>query len=185
MQQTYDYFKELVEQLNVLKPEFPRQYAVPGVPEFRSLRWDGGRAHGFRGTQVGAQLARLERVALNYVLSGGGPIRLEREYPASDRLKTLLNDYKIAFTAKEQYNARGSLERVNFEVPLTVDAGLQLTAKLDEGKIQINATHIGGFGVMRRLLAPEAITQAALHELSGFILGETSGRLPRLLQGGE
>lgn len=32
LQQTYEYFKELVEQLNVLKPEF------------RSLCWDGGRA---------------------------------------------------------------------------------------------------------------------------------------------
>lgn len=110
---------------------------------------------------------------------------MDREYPASDRLKTLLNDYKIAFSSEEVRNARGSLERVRLEIPLTVDASLQLTAKFDEGKIQINANHIAGFGTMQRLVAPEVITHATLNELSGFILGETIGQLPRLLQGGD
>ncbi len=173
LRQTYAYFKELVEQLNVLKPEFPRQYAIAGVPEFGGLSWGGGRADSFYVRTTVAKDQRLERVSLNFVLSGGAPIQLEREFPASDRLKRLLSDSKIEFTAREVYNARGSLESVRFELPRAVDASVQLTARYESGKIQLNTTHIAGFGVMQRLVAPEAIDEASLNELSGFILGET------------
>lgn len=183
LRQTYAYFKELVEQLNVVKPAFPKQYAIAGVPEFGGLSWDGGRADCFFTRETAIKRERMERVSLNFVLSGGDPIQLEREYPASDRLKSLLTDSKVTFTAREVYNARGSLERVKFEVPRTVDASVQLTARFETGKIQLNTTHIAGFGAMQRMVSPEAISEASLNEFSGFILGETRAQMPQLLQG--
>jgi hypothetical protein len=184
LRRTYAYFKELVEQLNVVKPAFPKQYAIAGVPEFGGLSWGGGRAECFFSRETLIKRERMERVSLNFALSGGEPIQLDREYPASDRLKRLLDDSKVPYTKREVYNARGSLERVKFEVPRTVDASVQLTARFETGKIQLNTTHVAGFGAMQRLVAPEAISEASLNELSGFILGEIRAQMPLLLQGG-
>jgi hypothetical protein len=172
LRQTYEYFKELVAQLNVVKPEFPTQYAIAGVPEFRGLSWSKGHADCFYAREIASKHKPLDRVCLNFELSGGEPIQLSREYPASERLKRLLNDSKIEFTASDVYSARGSLESVKFEVPRALDAGVQLTAKYDLGKIQLNTTHIAGFGIMQWMVAPEAISEASLNEFSGFILGE-------------
>ena len=183
LRQAHAFFKELVEQLNVVKPDFPRQYAIAGLPEFSSLSWSGGSADCFYAREPQSRSKCLERVCLNFGLSGGEPVQLDREYPASDKLKRVLSDYKIEFTAKDVLNARGSLERVKFEVVRTVDASVQLTAKFDAGKILLNVSNIAGFGAMQQLVAPEAISEASLNELSAFILGETKALRPLLLQG--
>jgi hypothetical protein len=179
----HEYFKELIEQLNVVKPDFPRQYAIAGVAEFGSFSWGGGSTDGFNARETKTRSNCMERVSVNFVLSGGEPIQLDREYPASDKLKRSLSDCKIEFTAADVYNARGSLERVKFVVPRTVEASVQLTAKFDSGKILLNANNLGGFGAMQQMVAPEAITDASLNEFSGFILGESKALKPLLLQG--
>jgi hypothetical protein len=183
LRRAYEYFKELIEQLNVVKPDFPRQYGIAGVAEFGNFSWGGGSADGFNARETKTRSNCMERVSVNFVLSGGEPIQLDREYPASDKLKRLFSDYKIEFTTNDVYNARGSLDRVKFEVPRTVEASVQFTAKFDSGKILLTANNIGGFGAMQQMVAPEAITEASLNEFSGFILGETKALRPLLLQG--
>ena len=44
-------------------------------------------------------------------------------------------------------------------------------------------SNVSGFGVVQQVLSPDAITDEALNEFSGFILGETKALGPLLLRG--
>ena len=83
----------------------------------------------------------------------------------------------------ETRNQRGFVERVNFEFPCKVAASILLSAEPEDGKIMLHASNVSGFGTVQQLLAPEAINDASLNELSGFILGETKVLGPLLLRG--
>jgi hypothetical protein len=182
LKKAYTYLHDFATQRNVVKPGYPKSYGIAGVPEFSGLAWEAGHAN-FHTRTVGYKTKYYERVIFQFLLSGGKQIRLAREYPASDRLKNLLVDCKIDFTMQETRNPRGFVERVNFEFPCKVAASILLSAEPEDGKIMLHASNVSGFGTVQQLLAPEAINDASLNELSGFILGETKVLGPLLLRG--
>lgn len=182
LRRAYAYLHDLAAQLNVVKPAFPKAYGIAGVPEFKGLAWETGHAN-FHTRTVGYQTKYYERVIFQFLLSGGKPIRVAREVPASDRLKNLLVDCKIDFTLQEVRNARGFVDRINFEFPCKVAASILLSAEPEAGKIMLHASNVSGYGTVQQVLAPEAIDDASLNELSGFILGEAKVLGPLLLRG--
>ncbi len=182
LRRAYAYLHDLATQLNVVKPGYPKSYGIAGVPEFKGLAWESGHAN-FHTRTVGYQTKYYERVIFQFLLSSGGQIRVAREVPASERLKNLLVDCKIDFSLQDVRNPRGLVERVNFEFPCKVAASLLLTAEPDSGKIMLHASNVSGYGTVQQLLAPEAVDDASLNELSGFILGEAKALGPLLLRG--
>jgi len=175
----YRYLKDLAEQLNVVTPPYPKGYAIAGVPEFSGLEWDSGRAD-FHTREISPTVKLYERVSLRFRLSGKKQIDVAREYPASEKLRLLLEDSAIEYTTQEVRNERGSLERVVFYIPCEVSASLVLFGNFATGKLLLQSRNVSGFGAMEQILAPEAVTDESLDELAGFILGE-SGRLGSLL----
>jgi PilZ domain len=181
LKRTHAYLQELAAQLNVIKPGFPKSYAIAGVPDFSGLVWESGRADFY--TREISSLSRIyDRVSMSFVLSGNKQIRIDREYPASDRLKRILADSKIEFNARDSRNARGMTEKVTFEFPCKVSASVQFMGRFDTGRILLRASNVSGFGAVEQILAPESITTEALDEFSGFILGETKALSPLLLR---
>jgi hypothetical protein len=184
LQRAHKFYKEFAEQLNIVKPAFPgKGYAIGGMPEFSGLAWDHGYAE-LRAREIGPTRKQLEIVALYYKLSGGKQLRIVRDYPASEKVARALGEVKLEFKSTEKRNAKGSLEQVTFALPCEVAASLLLTANYETGKLQVKARNVGHFGFAEWELAPEAVTEAALDESTGFILGET-GRIGGLgMRGG-
>jgi hypothetical protein len=179
----HTYLKELVEQLNVVKPAFAgKGYAIAGVPEFAGLAWASGRVD-FRTREIAPQKKVYEQVSLSYRFAGGKPIRIARESPASERLKQLLKDNRIEFTTDETRNERGAIERTTFAFACEVRASLALDGDYEAGRIVLRGRNAERFGLLEQRLAPEAITEASLEELAAFILGETPRLGPLLLKG--
>lgn len=173
LEKAYRYLKDLKAHLNVVRPAFPRGYGIPGVPEFSGLVWEEAHTD-LQMRQISPEVRLYERVSLHYRLSGKKQIRVAREYPAADKLTQLLEDSNIKFDAQGTFNKRGSLERTTFEFPCDVAASLVLLGDFDTGELLLDARNVSGFGSMKQILVPEAITDESLDELKRFIVGETS-----------
>ena len=182
LKRAYQYLKELVEQLNVIKPLVPNTYSIAGVPEFNGLAWDIGYVN-TKMRDIAYKTTHHELVFVHFVLSGSKDIRVNREYPASEKVRQLLTDSKIEFQAQEMRNARGSIERMVFDFPCKVVASLQFSADSTGTRLLLQTSNVSGFGAYEHVLEPEAITDDSLNELSGFILGESRSLGPLLLRG--
>ena len=181
LKRAHQYLKVLAEQLNVVMPAYPRVYAISGVPDFNGLTWDTGRVD-YHTREISTTVKLYERVSLRFGLSGGKQISVDREYPVSEKLRQLLTDSKIEFATRDTRNARGASERTTFVFPCKVVASVLLSAQFDTGKLLLRTSNVCGFGAMEQILAPEAITDESLDELTGFILSETKRLGPLLLR---
>lgn len=181
LERAYRYLRSFVDRLNVAKPAFARGYAIVGVPEFRGLAWEIGSADVY-AREVLPTHRLSERVSLHFLLSGGKGIHIGREYPASEKLQQLLDDSGIEYTTQGVWSKRGSLERTTFDFACEVKASLQLVGQFDTGQLLIRARNVSGFGSLEQIVAPEAVTDESLDELSAFILGESPGLGPLLLR---
>lgn len=181
LETVYRYLKEVAAQLNVIHPEYPKGYAIHGVPEFTGLSWEEGRAD-FHMKEVTPLLKLYDRVSLRFRLSGGKEIRATRDYPASEKLKQWLTDCNIEFNEQVAWNKRGSIERTTFVFPCQVKASVLLFGQYDMGSLLLRTRNVAGYGATEYLLVPEAITEASLDELAEMILGERNRPGPLLLR---
>ncbi len=178
LRRAYGYLKELSDQLNVVNPAV-KGYTILGVPDFSGLVWELGRAD-YRKRELAPTKSLYERVTLGYRLSARKQVRAAFDATRSVRLKQILAENKIQFTVRETRNDRGALDRVTFEFPCEVAASVLLVGNFDAGRIVLRLSNVGHFGALDHSLAPEAITEEALEEFVGFILGEHH-RFERLL----
>jgi hypothetical protein len=181
LEKAYYYLKDLVEQLNVIKPEFPKGYAIAGLPEFNGLAWAEGHAD-FHAREWSPTEKYYDRVSLRFRLAADRQIRVAREYPASEKLKQLLADCGIEFNSQDRWSARGSIEQTTFLFPCELKGNLWLQGRFDTGKLLLRARNVAGFGVVEHVIAPEAVSDEALDELTAFILAETTRLGPLLLR---
>lgn len=171
LERAYRYLKDMIEQLNVVKPAYDRGYRIMGVPDFAGLKWEAGSA-AFHTRQLLPGKQSFERVSVNFRLSAGKQIQVSVDSPANEKLKRLLGENKIEFNAKDALNSRGFIERSTFTFPCEVKASILMQGNFDTGRIQMRMVNVERFGTLDHLVDPAAITEDALEELAGFILGE-------------
>ena len=179
LKRAHDYLREFAEQLGVVKPAF-KGYSILGVPDFSGLVWDAGRAD-YRRRDLSPTKWIYERVTLGYRLSAKKRIHVAVDGARSARMKQILAENRIQFTMQEGRNDRGALGRVTFDFPCEVTASVLLEGNFESGRILLRMSNVGHFGSLEHQLAPEAITEEAMEEFAGFILGE-SHRVDRLLR---
>jgi len=181
LRRAHRYLKDLAEQLNVLKPAYPKGYGIAGVPEFNGLAWEAGHAE-CHTREISPTVKLFEQVSLHFLLSGKKQIHVGREYPASEKLQQLLDDSNIEYTTQGVWSKRGSLDRTTFDFPCEVKASLLLVGQFETGRLLLSARNVSGFGSMEQILAPEAVTDESIDELRDFILGESPSLGPLLLR---
>jgi hypothetical protein len=181
VEKAFRYLKEFTEQLNIVKPAYAKEYSIVGVPTFDGLTWVDSQID-FRTRETSPRTKVYEQFTLHFRLSANKQLRVTRESPGDEKLKQVLLETKIEFTTQEDRNERGSVVRTTFVVPCEVKASLQLVGNFDTGKLLLRARNVERFGMLEHVLAPEAITEESLDELTGFILGESSRIGPLLLK---
>jgi hypothetical protein len=183
LKRAYTYFKDLVEQLDVLKTDMPgKGYAIHGVPEFTDFAWHAGNVD--LRTREASPIRKLgTRVTLDYRLAKGKPIlKVERPYPASEKLKQILKDYQLGFSSRDDKTERGAIIKTTFGINFEVICKLEFEGNYDTYKLLLKTRNVERFGIMECVIAPEAVTQESLEELTGFILCETNKVGPLLLR---
>ncbi len=182
LERAYRYLKEFADLLNQVKPAYAKEYTIVGVPKFDDLKWADVRLD-FRMRELSPTTKVFEQVTLNVHLSANKKLSVTHEIPADEKLKQVLFDTKIEFATQEERNARGSVVRTTFVIPCEVRASLQLIGNFDTGKLLLKTRNVEHFGTLAHVVAPEAITEESLNELSQFILGESKRIGPLLLSG--
>lgn len=181
VERAYRFLKEFIEQVNIVKPAYAKGYSIVGVPKFDDLAWEHGRVD-FRTRETSPITKVYEQFTLHFRLSANKQLRVTRDSPADEKLKQMLLESKIEFTTQSERNERGSVVRSSFVIPCQVEASLALVGNFATGKLLLKIRNIQHFGMLEHVLVPEAITEEALDELTGFILGESSHLGPLLLQ---
>jgi len=183
LKRAYFYLKDLVEQLDVLKPEMPaKNYAIHGVPEFTDFAWDVGNLD-LRTREVTPIRKLFTRVTLDYRLSKGKPIlKVERPSPANDKLRQVLKDYQLGFSSRDEKNERGAVLKTIFGINFEVLCQLHFEGDYERYKLVLKTRNVERFGQGEHLIAPEAVTQEALEELTGYVLCESRSVGPLLLK---
>jgi hypothetical protein len=180
LERAFRYLKEFAEQLDVVKPAYTNKgYMIPGVPEFSGLAWESGSAD-LHSSPSGTK--RPERVSLHYRIAGKKHVRATREFPRSEKVKQMLVEHKIEYQAKDQRNAKGSLESTTFMFDCEIKASLILEGRYDTGKLLLKTRNVEHFGVLEQLISPESVSPESMEELAAFILGEVNRLGPRLTQ---
>jgi hypothetical protein len=183
LNRAYFYLKELVAQLDVLKPVVPdKGYAIQGVPEFSDFAWEVGKLD-LRTRELTPIRKLFTRVTLDYRLSKGKPIlKVERPSPANDKLRQLLKDYQLGFSSRDDKNDRGAVIKTIFGINFEVLCQLNFEGDYDRYKLVLKTRNVDRFGHTEHVIAPEAVTQEALEELAGYILCESRSVGPLLLK---
>jgi hypothetical protein len=183
LMRAYWYFKDLVEQLDVLKPDMPgKGYAIHGVPEFTDFAWDVGKLD-MHSREVTPIRKLTTRVWLDYRLSKGRPIlKVERDYPASEKVKQMLKDYGLGFSSRDTRTETGAIIKTTFGVNFEILCKVEFQANFETYKLVLKLRNVERFGMAEHVIAPEAVTQESLEELTGLILCETQKVGPLLLK---
>jgi hypothetical protein len=184
LQRTYWYLKDMIQQLDVLKPDYPSKgYALPGVPAFGDFAWDVGQVN-LRTHETSPTTKIFTRVWMDFRLSRGKPmVKVVRESPANEKMKRMLKDYGINFSSSDTRNESGAILKTSFLFPCEVIGKLELEGNFETGKLLLKTRNVERFGMMEYVITPQAVTQESLEELTGFILGETHKLGPLILKG--
>ena len=182
VEKIYRRLKEFAEQLKLVQPAYSNEYAITGVPKFDGLKWVEVSAD-FRTKELAPSTKAFEQVTFIYRLSANKMLSVIREIPADQKLKQVLDDAKIEYTSMQERNNRGVTTGTKFVIPCDVRAALQLVGNFDNGKLLLKMRNVEHFGTAEHVLAPEAITDESLDELTHFILGESKRIGPLLLKG--
>ena len=183
VQRVYRYFKELVEQLDVLKPDLPhKNYAIHGVPEFTDFAWDVGKVD-LRVRETSPIRKLYTCFTLDYRLSKGRPIlKFERDYPACLKVQQMLKDYAIGHSSRDTRTESGAIIKTTFGVNFEVLCQLVIEGNFDTYRLILRTRNVERFGTQEHVIAAEAITQESLEELTGYLLCESSKLGPLILK---
>jgi len=171
LQHAFDYFRELTEQLNILKPPVPVEYKLMNLVSFDGMSWQEGRAD-FRLLPQATEDRLLQQVTLRFRLGAGREISIERENPAHEVFAKALHDVGIQFQSEEFRNARNHIERTVFRFPCDVRAGFGFTADYEQGDIRLVLRNVRRFGGAEYRLSYEALDQGTLEEMARLLMGE-------------
>lgn len=164
------YLHELVQQLNIIKPDVPRDYPLIEQFELNQLSWQEGFAD-YR-TQSQSAGALVELVTFSYHLSGNTTLHVERDGPSVERFRAMLFDFGLPFTYKEFKNERSYVERAEFEIRSEVSVSARWRADFSKGVIAIETRNLERLGGALYNVRPQFVDQALLDDFGRLVLGQ-------------
>lgn len=174
----YRYLKELVEQLNVIKPDYPGDYPLGTLLRFEKPSWQESQADFRRKIGPTEDLPYIN-VSLRYVLRCKAPIVLDKVDHLVETTRKALHDYGLTFKLDEKRNFKGFVERGIFLIQPEIKAGLLFEADYDNGKLQLRTRNVQRFGSATYDVPPSAINEQTLEEIALLVLGQSNQFIQR------
>jgi hypothetical protein len=164
------YLHELVQQLNIIKPDIPRDYPLIEQFELNQLSWQEGFAD-YR-TQSQSAGALVELVTFSYHLSGSTTLHVERDGPSVERFRAMLFDFGLPFTYKEFKNERSYVERADFEIRSDVSVSARWRADFSQGVVILETRNLERLGSALYNIRPQCVDQVLLDDFGRLVLGQ-------------
>ena len=166
------FLHDLVQQLNILKPPIPRDFALLEQYAISQLSWQEGFAD-YR-TQSHSAGALVELVTFTCRLSGKGVPVIEKVGPAVESFQRLLFDYGLPFNCKEFKNQRRYIERAEFEVRGEISVSARWRADFDQGRLILETRNLERLGGAIFSIHPASIDYPLLDDFGRLILGQAN-----------
>jgi len=162
------FLHDVVQQLNIVKPEIPRKYEVAGDAVFSDLVWQEGFSdYRTRSQSAGAM---VELVTLSYQLAAPSNFTIKRDGPAVERMRAVLFDYGLQFTCNEFKNQRSYVERAEFEIRGQIGVSARWKADFAKGVLVLEGRNLERLGSASYTVRPEAVDQELLDEFGRLVL---------------
>jgi hypothetical protein len=169
----FHYLDDLIKQLNIIKPEIPKEFVFPGNIIFAGMSWMEGAAD-FRMVPTATEDRLYDSITARFRISAPRKIVVDRDGIGVEPLRKMLHDYNIAFQVQEKQNARKMIESACFTFPCEIKAGFIIRADYAAGNLLLRTRNIDRFGMMEFRLQPDDLNQETLDELTRLFLGEPS-----------
>ena len=164
------YLHEFVQQLNIIKPDVPRDYPLIEQFELNQLTWQEGFAD-YR-TQTQSAGALVELVSFSYHLSGSSALHVERDGPSVERFRAMLFNFGLPFTCKEFKNERQYVERAEFEISSEISVSARWRADFAQGAISLETRNLERLGSAIYSIRPHNVDQALLDAFGLLVLSQ-------------
>ncbi len=172
LKHVFFYLHDLVQQLNILKPGVPRDYAMADTLVLGGFAWQEGFAD-YR-TQAQSAGALVELVSFTSQLHSPACIVVERDGPAVERFRRTLFDYGLLFSCKEYKNERRYVERAEFQINNQLSVNARWKADFDRGLVVFEARNLERLGTSELSIRPGAIDYGLLEEFGRLVLGQAN-----------
>ncbi|MDR1889988.1 MAG: hypothetical protein LBQ81_11520 [Zoogloeaceae bacterium] len=172
LRQVFAYLHDMVQQLNVVQPEIPRDYPLADEKSLRALAWRQGYAD-YRTSSLSDQ-AFMELVTLSYHLSGQGePVTLERDGNTAEAFRQRLFDFNLDMQVKETRDERKFLQSVRIAIAQEVKVNVRWEPDYQDGVLLVHARNLERLGYTTyRLPADAPMNPALLEEFGRMVLGQ-------------
>jgi hypothetical protein len=173
MKQTFQYVHELLKQLAVLKPTSPLVYSIPGVADFRNLVF-GESFIDYRKKRIND---KEYFDTMHFFVKWVGPdtVVIEKDMPpAMQRIRESLWLSKVKFVEEEKKSARGFVIGAKFIVPTAVLTDIVIKADHEQGRLQVQATHLFGLGVEYFSIPGQEVSDDMLEDFAKALIGQQS-----------
>jgi len=181
LKEALQYWIELFNSLNVIKPVVSRYYYLEGgVTKLENLLQCDYNVNGRRLTLDHHEF--IEAIVLRFRCAGEGSITLEKQSdPMVQRLRDHLWQHNLKFDVKEYRNERGYVERGIFTIPCEVPVMITMVADLENAQIKIITKNLEKFGEYTYLYDFDEFGKDVLEELAKVIIAKpnafrTAGR---------
>lgn len=173
LRRVFNYLHELIKQLNIVKPQIPREFHLLDTASFANLSWQEGFVD-FR-TQSQSEGALVDEVSLSYQLASPEQLSIARESATSvERFRQAVFDYGLRFQCQEVRDSRRHLLRADFEIKAELSVNVRWRADYARGIVTLDTRNLERLGSYSFSVAPESLDREFLDEFGRLVLGETN-----------
>lgn len=162
----FDYFHELTQHLNALRPTLPCGYALAKGAELTAPEWLRGNAHA--KSPANDEFHLVDSVVVRGTCLAASDLAVACPRHQAPTLRHEMAVLNIQILDEDE---RSDVARVRFVLSREIRIQLQFSCDFDSDRILIHARNVGGFGLAAYAVAPERLDREVLNMLGEQILG--------------
>lgn len=170
---THDYWKEMVAQLNLIRPPSTGRYLLDGRRPLEDLRIGGLRVVPVTRGSHGGEVV-FESIVLAWQVFSGRKTTIDKELPAeADRVRAALRQAGIqAHEAQRRDAASGRLLGTRFEFVADVAASIRVQPLPDSGRVRLVFCNLDQLERIEAEFPAVGMRPRQLDEIGRWIVGQ-------------
>lgn len=170
---THDYWKEMVEQLNVIRPASPARYLLDGRRPVEDLRCANFRVVPVTRASHGSEVI-YESVVLAWQVGNGRKTTIDKELPAeADRVRAALRQGGIQMHESQRRDpASGRPLGTRFEFVADVAASIRVVPLPDSGRVRLVCSNLDQLERIEAEFPAVGMRPRQLDEIGRWIVGQ-------------
>lgn len=173
MQQLHAYLRDVVQQLNVVKPEIPVDYEIAGKPLLKGLNQGDYFLGHYTERKFNLLFVCSRELKQVFELSDAAQINKMKEY---------LTNNAVKYHCKELKNDRHEVYKATFVLLGQVKGALEFRANPNDNSIDLMARNFAALGRANVSFPPDKIDSAFCDDLGNYILRRSNKIMEHRIQ---